>query len=101
MERERMFCAENLLMIGSPNAHGLPELHHVCQSLVHLDEQGAELIVSGFDDNEYARNVVFYNGSRVFVEQWLHAFELRRRVSGSANESEKGAGKTSREGTLV
>jgi hypothetical protein len=95
MERERIFCAENLLIIGSPNAHGLPELNLVCQSLVHLDEQGAELIVSGFD-NEYARNVVFYNGSRVFVERWLHAFELRRRVSGSANESEKGAGKTSR-----
>ena len=96
-----MFCAENLLRIGSPKAHGLPELHLVRQRHVHLVEQGAELVVGGFE-NEYARNVVFHNGGRVFVERWLHAFELRRNVSGSAiGRAKRRAGGSARGGQLV
>ena len=78
-----MFCAENLLRIGSPKAHGLPELHLVRQRHVHLVEQGAELVVGGFE-NEYALDLQPLCCFCVLREIRIHALQLRRRVSARA-----------------
>ena len=73
----------HLLRVFSPTVHGFSELHLVWDGHVHLVEQGVELVVGGFED-EHARDVLDNNGSRVFGERGFYAFDLRRRVSGSA-----------------
>ena len=82
-------CAAHLFGLDSPRSDGLPELDLVGEGHVHLVKQGAEFVVTGFEDGNSC-DIVLYNRGRVLVERGFHALDLNHKV-GEGDRARKAA----------